>query len=145
MSGPARPDWDEWALGIAESIATRADCRRRKVGAVLIDKDHRIVSAGYNGAPSGHPGCLAGHCPRGLLSYEECAEFSDYTSGPGRCVAVHAEANTLLYARVDCRGTTIYVTAPPCPACRTLLLGAGVSRAVWPGGEEDYTALPHGD
>jgi dCMP deaminase len=60
-----RPDWDGYFLGIASAVAARADCTRRQVGAVIV-KGNRIVSTGYNGAPSGLPGCLTdGRCPRG--------------------------------------------------------------------------------
>lgn len=62
-----RPNWDGYFLGVAEAVAVRADCTRRRIGAVIVDPDRRIVSTGYNGAPSGQPGCLsAGACPRGL-------------------------------------------------------------------------------
>ena len=95
-SAPRRPGWDEYFVNIARAVAERSDCRRRKVGAVLVDTGRRIVGTGYTGAPSGHPGCLEGACPRGLLSYDEVKEFSAYDSGPGRCISVHAEANALL-------------------------------------------------
>ena len=99
----------------------------------MLVKDHRIVATGYNGAAAGHPGCLEGACPRGLLSPDEVPHYSSYdTSGPGRCVAVHAEANALLYAdREDARGATLYLwgdgQAYPCDGCMRLLAGAGVS------------------
>ena len=129
-----RPDWDAYYLTIAEAVSARADCRRRRVGCV-ITKDRRILAGGYNGAPSGAPGCLSGACPRGLLSYDEVREFTDYDSGPGRCISLHAEANALLHAGREVRGGTAYITDPPCPGCRKLLAGAGIARAVWPGGE----------
>ena len=132
------PDWDHYFVDIARAVAQRSDCRRRQVGAVLVDEGHRIVGTGYTGAPSGHPGCLEGACPRGLLSYEEVKEFSAYDSGPGRCISVHAEANALLYARRDLRGCTAYVTCQPCPTCAKLLAGAGLSRAVFPGDQSDW-------
>lgn len=59
-----RPGWDQYFLGIAQAVSARADCTRRKVGAVIV-KDRRIVSTGYNGAASGEGSCLAGDCPRG--------------------------------------------------------------------------------
>lgn len=123
-----RPSWDEWALGLAQAVAERADCTRRQVGAVILDPEHRVVSTGYNGAPSGGASCLRGECPRGKLSYAELPADSAYTN----CVAIHAESNSLLYARRDLRGCTIYVTAEPCHECRRLIAGAGITRVVTP-------------
>jgi dCMP deaminase len=123
-----RPDWDTYWLGVARAVAARGDCRRRQVGAVLV-KGNRIRSAGYNGAPAGDRGCLAGACPRGLRSAEEVPHGSPYDD----CIAVHAEANALLYAdgRQDTEGATLYVTAKPCDDCRKLVRGAGIRRLVW--------------
>jgi len=125
-----RPDWDTYFLQIADVVSNRADCRRRKVGCVIVDQHHRIISTGYNGAPAGDEGCLAGGCPRGRLSYDEVAAFTDYDTGPGRCISLHAEANALLYAGKDVRGATAYVTAAPCPTCAKLLRGAGIEKVV---------------
>lgn len=66
MKAAERPDWDSWALGLATAVSLRGDCTRRRVGAVLLDKDHRIIGAGYNGSWPGGPSCLKGDCPRGL-------------------------------------------------------------------------------
>lgn len=65
-----RADWDSWALGIAYAIGPgptgRADCTRRRVGAVIIEPlRHWITGAGYNGTEPGGPSCLKGECPRG--------------------------------------------------------------------------------
>jgi dCMP deaminase len=133
-----RPDWDPYFLDIARAVAARADCTRRQVGAVLV-RDHRIVSTGYNGAPAGQPGCLtAGACPRGRTSYEEVPAFSDYTAaaGAGACIAHHAEANALYYARFGSTfGADLYITCEPCPQCQTLITRLDVARVVWPDGE----------
>lgn len=131
-----RPDWDEYFLGICRAVGVRADCTRRRAAAVIV-KDNRIVSTGYNGGPRKGPSCLAGECPRGTLTYDELKEHTDYDSGPGRCIAIHAEANAIIYAdRDDMRGATIYMTpGNPCPGCAKLIAGAGIGRVVWPGGE----------
>lgn len=135
MTVLTRPSWDEYFLEIARVVSLRADCRRRQYGSVIV-KGHRIVSTGYNGAPAGQPGCLAGACPRGLLSYEEVAAMTSYDEGPGRCISVHAEANALLYSsRADVEGGTIFMTGASCPGCKKLTAGAGLVRAVWPEGE----------
>src|ERR1700722_8627922 len=61
-----RISFEQWAFGVAEAVSRRADCTRRQVGAVILDPDHRLVAAGYNGAPPGALGCLsAGACPLG--------------------------------------------------------------------------------
>ena len=125
----SRPDWDQYFTNIAYTVSTRADCRRSRVGAVIA-KDHRIVATGYNGAPAGHVGCLAGGCPR---AGSQAEPYSPYDSGPGACIAIHAEANALLYASYDrCTGATIYVTRKPCDGCRKLIDGAGITRVVYP-------------
>lgn len=139
VGGQERPDWDTYFLGVAQAISARADCRRRTVGAVIASHDHRVLSTGYNGAPPGRPGCLAGACPRGLLSYEDVKEFTDYDSGPGRCISIHAEVNAVLFSKGDVAGATVYITDPPCPTCRKVLMGAGLERAVWPGGSLNLT------
>lgn len=130
-----RPDWDDYFLGLAKAVAARADCRRRKAAAVIV-KDHRVVSTGYNGGPAGGASCLAGECPRGLLSYEELREHTDYESGLGRCVAIHAEANAIIHADFeDMVGATIYMTpGMPCPGCAKLISGTGIKRVVWDDG-----------
>ena len=129
----ARPSWDSWALSRASVVATRADCTRSQVGAVILSADHRVLSVGYNGLPAGIPGCAtAGNCPRGQLSTEECQRDSDYSN----CAATHAEANAINYA--DARQlpyATLYVTRRPCPACQTLINAAGIARVVTPEGE----------
>ena len=118
-----RPGWDEYFLGIAQAVSARSDCERRKVGAVVV-KDRRIVGTGYNGAPAGRPGCET--CPRRL---SEAEPGSSYDTGPGSCVAIHAEANALIYTnRVDLLGATIYVTQPPCEGCTKLIRAARVGR-----------------
>ena len=129
-----RPTWDEWALGIADAVATRADCTRRKVGAVVMAPDHRILATGYNGAPAGKPGCLTdGACARGRLTYEQLAADSPYVDTPAPCNALHAEENAILHTPAAQRaGATIYITCAPCPNCLRFLAGSGLARAVWP-------------
>ncbi len=136
-----RPSWDEWGLDIAKTVATRADCRRLQVAAVIVRPDRTVVSTGYNGGPARGKSCLKGECPRGLKapeelpSYDAGNEASSYELGPGACIAVHAEANALMRASWDemC-DSTIYVTHEPCAGCRRLLLGSPLRMAVWPEG-----------
>ena len=131
----ARPTWDNWALGIAAAVAVRADCTRRQVGAVILDSDHRVVATGYNGYPSGKPGCAsAGACPRGRKTYDEIPKDSAYVGTAAPCDALHAEENAVLHAHRSLEGCWIYVTHKPCPNCERLLRGTTILGAKWPDG-----------
>lgn len=124
-----RPNWDEYFLAGAAWAASRADCTRRKVGAILVNARHEVRGVGYNGAPAGVPGCLSGNCPRGRLTAEQCAPNSDYAN----CVADHAERNAIRHCDpAELAGSTLYVTDEPCPSCWTLIHAAGIKRVVTP-------------
>lgn len=109
---------------IARAVSLRSDCTRDKVGAVIVAPDRRVRATGYNGAPSGLPGCET--CPRALSDVKPGTPYNN-------CVAVHAEANALLYCgREDLKGATLYVTREPCTDCSKLIAGAGIERVVTP-------------
>ncbi|MGI5951436.1 MAG: deoxycytidylate deaminase [Brooklawnia sp.] len=137
------PGWDDYFLGIAAAVSARAKCTRRRVGAVLVSNDRRIIATGYNGAAPGRPDCLEGACPRGMLSYDQVPGLGDYDrpGTPGFCIAIHAEVNALLFATRDTKGSTAYITDEPCPGCRKALAAAGIMRAVWPEGQLDVDGL----
>ena len=123
-----RPDWDDYFISIAMVVSTRADCTRRKVGAVIVGADHRIISTGYNGGPAKGPSCLAGGCPRASSGVEP---GSSYDTGAGSCIALHAEQNAIVYADYSkMPGSTIYVTDWPCDGCMRLIRGVGIERVV---------------
>jgi len=123
-------------MGFAFAASVRGECTRRRVGAVVV-KGKRVVGTGYNGAPEGEEKtCLTGDCPRAKSGVEP---GSSYDTGPGECIAVHAEANALLDAgRRLSEGSTLYTTEKPCDGCLKLIQGAGIKRVVWPGGEQRF-------
>ncbi len=122
-----KPGWDDYFIGIARAVSVRSSCERRKVGAVIVNPDRRIVGTGYNDSPAGGPHCIDG-CPRALSSVKP---GSDYSSGPGRCIAIHAEANAIIWAGRDaCAGATLYCTEVPCYDCARLIRAAGIVRYV---------------
>lgn len=123
-----RPDWDQYFLGIAQAVAERTDCRRSKVGAVIVDTNRRIAGTGYPGVRSGEPGCLDGACPRGLLTAEQCPPNSNYDN----CISQHAEINAIAHAdRLRLAGATIYVTRPPCQWCAKVISATGIDHVVF--------------
>ena len=127
-----RPDWDEYFLGIATAVAARADCSRRQIGAILVNKHHRHRGSGYNGGPPKGLSCLKGECPRGQ---SDVPLGSSYDTGAGVCVAIHAEQNLIMDTTMEERlDGTVYITDAPCDGCFRMLTGSGVIRVVWPTG-----------
>lgn len=134
-----RPSWDNYGLELAKAVAIRADCTRRKVGAVLMRPDKTIVATGYNGGPPKGKSCLKGECPRGQKSLEEVPAYTEgetsYDSGPGSCIALHAEQNALLRASWDeMLDATLYITDEPCQGCIRMIVGTHIAKVVWPEG-----------
>src|SRR5215831_10117754 len=43
-----RPSWDEYFKNIAKVVASRSNCMKRKVAAIIV-RDKRVISTGYNG------------------------------------------------------------------------------------------------
>ena len=128
-----RPDWDAYFMGIAEVVASRSNCSRRHVAAVVV-RDRHILSTGYNGTPHGVVNCFAGGCPR-------CAHTSKSGSHLEECLCVHAEQNAICQAALHghaIEGATIYITISPCLTCAKLIINSGISEVVYGG---DYAFL----
>ena len=59
-----RRDKINYYLDIAETVAERSTCLRRRYGAIIVKNDE-IISTGYNGAPRGRKNCIdLGRCIR---------------------------------------------------------------------------------
>ena len=121
-----RPSWEDYFLRIARDVATRSNCSRRKVGAVIV-KDNHIIATGYNGTPAGTTNCFNGGCPR-------CSHTHTTGEKLDECLCVHAEQNAICQAAkygnaID--GGYIYVTCSPCLTCLKLIINAGIQRVVF--------------
>lgn len=118
----SRPDWDTYFTLMTQVVAMRGACCRRRVGAVLVDKDHRTLSTGYNGKAAGLVNCLEVPCEgaQGASGADLCG-----------CEAVHAEVNALIRCADVREVHTAYVTCSPCVSCVNILLGTGCQRIVF--------------
>jgi len=129
-----RPGWDVYFMDIARMVASRSNCVKRKVGAVIA-RDRRIISTGYNGTPRGTRNCNEGGCPR-------CNAFAPGGTRLDECLCSHGEENALTqaaYHGVSVRGGTIYSTFSPCLTCTKMIINAGIVEVVF---DADY---PLGD
>lgn len=136
-----RINWDEYFLNIAKDVSKRSTCLRRNYGAVIVDKDHKIVATGYNGAARKEIDCLSkGICRREELNIPHGQNYE-------LCVAVHAETNAI----INCDpkyfdGTsTIYIygsmadteemcDGTPCLMCDRMITNARLKRVYYMNG-----------
>ena len=113
-----RCSWDEYFSCIALLISSRSPSERLKVGSVIV-KDNRIISAGYNGFPSGTP-----HVSIMRDSHEQNT--------------IHAEQNAIADAAsrgVSIKDSTIYITHYPCINCTKFIIASGIKKIIY---SEDY-------
>ena len=132
-----RASWDQYFMEIAEIVKTRSTCLRRQVGAVIV-KDKRIITTGYNGAPSGTHHCTdVGTCQRIELNVPSGERHE-------LCRALHAEQNAIIQAAnigVSTEGATLYVTLQPCVICAKMSINAGIKKIVYKGAYPDPLSL----
>jgi dCMP deaminase len=109
-------------MNVARAVAQRSDCNRAQYGAVIVSPAQRLVATGFNGAPARSP--------------DSCDTCPRYLRGPDgahrdECIAVHAEANALLFAdRRDVEYGTMYCTGATCWGCARLIANSGIARVV---------------
>ena len=132
-----RKSWDEYFMEIAEIVKTRSTCLRRQVGAVIV-KDNRIITTGYNGAPSGLKHCTEiGGCERARLNIPSGQRHE-------LCRALHAEQNAIIQAATlghSIEGASIYITHQPCVICAKMIINAGIERIVVKEGYPDELSV----
>lgn len=132
-----RIDKQNYYLDIAETVASRATCLRKKYGAVIVNND-QIIATGYNGAPRGRVNCSdIGVCTKKKLLPDQ------RHGGYDACRSVHAEQNAIISAsRNEMLGSTLYLVgyrtenheyeegAAPCLMCRKLIINAGIQKVI---------------
>jgi dCMP deaminase len=131
-----RPDWDAYFMEIAGIVAKRSTCMRRKVGALVV-KDRRILSTGYNGAPSGLAHCQELGCLREQRGVPRGERHE-------LCRGLHAEQNAIIqaaYHGVSITGSVLYCTHHPCSICVKMIINAGIARVLYFEGYPDDLAV----
>ncbi|KAL7926173.1 cytidine deaminase-like protein [Trichoderma austrokoningii] len=121
-----RPGWDTYFMALASLAAHRSNCMKRRVGCVLVGRERRVISTGYNGTPRGLRNCADGGCPR-------CNEANGSGVGLSTCLCIHAEENALLEAgRERIReGSVLYCDTCPCLTCSIKICQVGIAEVVY--------------
>jgi dCMP deaminase len=132
----SRPDWDSYFMEIARIISMRSTCKRRSVGALIV-RDKRILSTGYNGAPTGLKHCLDAGCLREKLKIASGERHE-------LCRGLHAEQNAIIQAALhgaSINGADIYSTHLPCSICIKMIINAGIKKVLYAEGYPDGLAM----
>lgn len=131
--------WDARFMSLAKEIAKWSSCIRenRQVGAIIV-KDKRVLTTGYNGAPSGIKSCVEKNvCVRKSLCI-------DSGTRQELCYAIHAEQNAILQATklgISVDAATLYCTHQPCSICAKMIINSGIKRVVYEKSYPDAFAL----
>lgn len=109
-----KPSWDEYFMGMALLVSTRSIDPSNKQGSVIVDKNKKVLSLGYNGPP------------KGSLDKE-----LPLTKRPHKYLLTeHAELNALNNRQFAVEGATLYVTSMPCVNCMRSIIQAGITKVV---------------
>jgi len=130
-----RPSWDTYFMNITTLVAQRSTCTRRAVGAIIV-KDKRILSTGYNGAPTGIRHCLEVGCLRESLQVPSGERHE-------LCRGIHAEQNAIIqaaYHGVSVKDAVLYCTNQPCAICAKMIINAGIKKIYYQSGYTDALA-----
>lgn len=128
--GDSRPSIHSYYMAMAYLASTRSTCIRRRVGCVLVDKNNRVLSIGYNGVPRGMRHCIDNPCAGASAKSGTNLDL---------CEASHAEQSALMACKDIEAIYTAYVTSSPCNSCVKLLANTGCQNIVF--GEE----YPHNE
>ena len=120
--------WDEYFMGVAMLTGMRSKDPNTQVGAFIVSADHKILSMGYNGLPTG---CSDDEFPWGREGDPLENKYLFTT---------HSELNAILnYRGGSLEGSTIYVSLFPCNECAKAIIQAGIKRIVYDSDKYDGT------
>lgn len=114
--------WDELYMAMAHLMDIRSKDPSTQVGAIIVSKDNRILSGGYNGAPNGFSDELFPWDREG----DELETKYPYV--------VHSERNAILNFRGNNRefqGAKIYVSLFPCNECAKEIIQVGIKEVIY--------------
>ena len=142
-----RRDKNNYYLDIAQTVAERGTCLRRKYGSIIVKNDE-IISTGYVGAPRGRKNCSdLGRCIRQEMNIPRGERYEI-------CRSVHSEANAIISAeRRDMIDATLYLVgieatdgsivknASCCAMCKRMVINAGIDKVIVRNTPTEFTII----
>lgn len=109
-----RIDWDTLWMNLAFNFALRSVDTSTKHGCVIVDKDNKFLSMGYNS--------FASDCNDEDLPLTRPEKYK---------IILHSEDNAINNAKRDLTGAIAYITGYPCVTCFSRLLNAKISKIIY--------------
>jgi dCMP deaminase len=112
-------------MSLALIASERTACKFHTAGVVIVDKNKRIVSMGYNGPTEGDLHCITVGCAK--------VDGNPKTKKLERCRGAHAEINAIINAQdtTRLRESTAYTALFPCYDCMKAFNNAGIKEIVY--------------
>lgn len=111
--------WDEYFMGLAILSSERSKDPSTRVGACIVNKDNKILSIGYNGAPIGFDD--------DIMPWGREGDYLD-TKYPYVC---HSELNAVLNCSASVKDAIMYVTLFPCSECTKIIIQSGIKEVIY--------------
>lgn len=108
-----RPSWTQYFLGLAKIASQRSHDIQTQHGCVITDRQHRILSLGYNGFPRNLPDHSLPNVRPDKYSW-----------------MIHAERNALSNCSIRPENGIAYVTGQCCNDCIMALWQEGIRKVV---------------
>lgn len=121
----SRLSWDETFMSLALLVSERTACKFHAAGVVVVDKNKRIVSMGYNGPTEGDLHCITAGCAK--------VDGNPKTKKLERCRGAHAEINAIINAQDSSRlrDAIVYTALFPCYDCMKAFNNAGIKEIIY--------------
>lgn len=110
-------DYNDYFMAMCYLVSQRSPDPSTKCGAILIDRNHKVLSTGYNGPIRGIDDTK--------VPLVRPAKYAHM---------LHAEENCILSyngGRQDLEGSTMYITGAPCHKCLRMIIQKGIFNIVY--------------
>lgn len=116
----------EYYMSLALAVSKGSKCKKKQVGSVIVDKEGRVVSLGFNGTPRGSEFPSESFQPEGTFT------------NPW---VLHSELNAVIFAKRDITGCKLYVTLSPCLSCAAIIVQTGITEVYYQEKYRDITGI----
>ena len=103
--------WHIRFINMAKFVSAWSKDPSKKIGVVIVNKENKIISTGYNGFP------------KNINDTEDRLNDKEFK----RAITLHAEENAILCSKQDLSNCIMYIYGlPPCAHCAAMIIQSGI-------------------